>query len=241
MLDGAGALSVLDWWMGAGVDTPIAEEPRNWLAEPRAAAATAPAALAPPAPAALPVTLKGFHAWLAESETLPDGSRQGRRILPGGDASGGLMIMIDMPEPADAAAGALLSDESGRLFDRMLAAIGRDRSQVYLTALCLERPMGGRADPAAIARLGEIARHHIALAAPKRVLLMGQAVNRAVLGVELVNARQKLHNLNHDGATVDATKVQAVATFAPRFLIQSPARKADAWKDLRLLIGGIEL
>ena len=235
MLDGASALSVLDWWIGAGVDTPIAEEPRNWLAEPRTAAATAPLALAPPTPAALPVTLKGFHSWLAESETLPDGSRQGRRILPTGDATGGIMVMIDMPEPADMAAGTLLSDESGRLFDRMLAAIGRDRSSIYLTALCLERPMGGRADAAAMTRLGEIARHHIALAAPKRVLLMGQAVNRAVLGIELVNARQKLHLLNHEGATVEA-----VATFAPRFLIQSPARKADAWKDLRLLIGGIE-
>ena len=242
MLDSARALSVLDWWIGAGVDTSIEEVPRNWLAEPRTvAAASPPAALATPAPATLPVTLAGFHAWLAESETLPDGSRQGRRILPSGDATGGIMIMIDMPEPADQAAAMLLSEESGRLFDRMLAAIGRDRSSVYLTALCLERPMGGRVDDAAMRRLGEIARHHIALAAPKRVLLMGQAVNRAVLGVELVNARQKLHNLNHDGATVDATKVQAVATFAPRFLIQSPARKADAWKDLRLLIGGIEL
>ncbi|MBB5687124.1 uracil-DNA glycosylase family protein [Sphingobium boeckii] len=235
MLDITGALSALDWWQSAGVDTPIAEEPRNWLAEHRVTAATAPAISVAAAPAALPNTLAGFHQWIAEAPDMADGSRQGRRILPSGDAISGIMVMIDMPEPADGAAGSLLSDDSGRLFDKMLAAIGRDRASVYFASLCFERPIGGQTNPAAIVRMGEIARHHIALAAPKRLLLMGQAVSRAILGTELISARGKLHGVNHDGA-----KTEAVATFAPRFLIQSPARKADAWRDLRLLIGGIE-
>ena len=235
MLDITGALSALDWWQGAGVDTPIAEEPRNWLAETRANIATAPAIDTPLAPATLPNTLAGFHQWIETSADMPDGSRQGRRILPAGHPASGIMVIIDMPEPADGAAGTLLCDDSGQLFDRMLAAIGRDRASIYFTSLCFERPIGGQTNPATIGRLGEIARHHIALAAPKRVLLMGQAVSRAILGTELISARGKLLEVNHDGA-----KTEAVATFAPRFLIQSPARKADAWRDLRLLIGGIE-
>lgn len=232
MLDTASALSVLDWWQGAGVDTPIAEEPRNWLAEPRAAPVPL---IGMPAPEALPNALPGFHQWIAESEALPDGSRRGRRILPSGDPASGIMIMIDMPEPADGAANTLLSDDTGRLFDRMLTAIGRDRASVYLVPLCFERPIGGQVNPSAIGKLGEIARHHIALASPKRVLLMGQAVSRSILGAELASSRGKLLSVNHEGR-----KTEAVATFAPRFLIQSPARKADAWRDLRLLIGGIE-
>lgn len=236
MLDVTSALSALDWWRAAGVDVPVGDAPRNWLAEPPAGApAHAPA---PPRPAkpAIPATLAEFRAWAETAPSLPDGSLPGRRLLAEGDAAANLMIMIDMPEPADGAAGRLLSDETGRLLDRMLAAIGRDRDSVYLASLCLARPAGGRIDAAALPAIGEIGRRHIALAAPKRLLLMGPATSRAILGTELVEIRGKLRIINHEGANVET-----VASFAPRFLIQNPARKADVWKDLRLLIGGIEI
>ena len=34
--------------------------------------------------------------------------------------------------------------------------------------------------------------------------------------------------------------VQAVASFHPRFLLERPAAKAEAWKDLQMLIEGLE-
>lgn len=236
ILDAHGAASVLDWWREAGVDVAIAEEPRNWLAEPRAQSGPAQTASAAPAAAALPLTLSGFHAWLETVDSLPDGSISGQRILPQGDPASGLMVMIDMPESADSAGAPLLSDETGRLFDRMLGAIGRDRASIYFASLCFGRPAGGRIDSTALESLTALAKHHIALAAPKRLLLMGQAVSRAVLGAELVQARGKLHHINHEGA-----KVEAIASFAPRFLIQNPARKGDSWQDLRMLIGGMDV
>jgi DNA polymerase len=234
-INAAGALSVLGWWRDAGVDIAIDEEPRNWLAEPAVGAPAAPRPAEKPAPAALPATLPAFRAWLEEAQSLPDGSLPGRRLLAEGDAAANIMVMLDMPEPADGVAGKLLSDETGRLLDRMLAAIGRDRGSVYLSALLLARPAGGRIDADKLPAIAALARHHIALAAPKRLLLMGSTVSRAILGTELASLRGRLHFVNHDGANVET-----VASFAPRFLIQNPGRKADAWKDLRLLTGGIE-
>ncbi len=229
-----GALSVLDWWREAGVDVAIADAPRNWLIEP---AAGAPAPAAPqPVQAPIPTTLAAFRSWIESESSLPDGSRPGHRLLAEGDPASNLMILIDMPEPQDGAAGRLLSDETGRLFDRMLAAIGRDRASIYLASLYLTRPVGARIDPAVLRDMAEIARRHIALAAPKRLLLMGQAASRAILGTELVEIRGKLRIINHGGANVET-----IASFAPRFLIQNPTRKADVWKDLRLLTGGIEI
>jgi len=234
ILDIPGALSALDWWRDAGVDTLVADAPRNWLAEP---VGGAPVAAAPrPAPAARPATLPALRAWIESAPTLPDGSLPGRRLLAEGDPASNLMILVDMPEPADGAAGRLLSDETGRLLDRMLAAIGRDRNSVYLASLCHARPAGGRVDPAALSAIADIARQHVTLAAPKRLFLMGQAVSRAILATELVEIRGELRIVNHGGASVEA-----VASFAPRFLIQNPARKADAWRDLRVLTGGIEV
>lgn len=236
ILDIPSALSVLAWWREAGVDTPVDDTPRNWLAEPaNSTPARAAAASAPPKPAP-PATLAAFRTWIEAAPTLPDGSLPGRRLLAEGDAASNLMILIDMPEPADGAAGRLLSDDTGRLLDRILAAIGRDRASIYLASLCHARPAGGRIDPATLPEIAEIARRHVALAAPKRLLLMGQSASRAILGTELVEIRGQLRNVNHGG-----TSVEAVASFAPRFLIQNPARKADTWRDLRLLTGGIGL
>lgn len=235
ILDIAGALSALDWWREAGFDTPIADAPRNWLAEPPAGAPVHAPALPRPEKAALPATIAEFRAWAEAAPSLPDGSLPGRRLLAEGDPASNLMIMIEMPEPADAAAGRLLSDETGRLLDRMLAAIGRDRGSVYLASMCFARPAGGRIAPPSLPAIADIARRHISLAAPKRLLVMGQAASRAILGTELVEMRGKLRIINHEGVNVET-----IASFAPRFLIQNPARKADVWKDLRLLIGGIE-
>jgi len=232
--EASSALSALAWWRDAGFDTAIDEAPRHWLGEAAPMPAT-PQQIHAPAPQAMPATLAAFADWLAAIPELPDGSLPGRRLAAEGDPASGVMILIDMPEAADADAGRLLADESGRLLDRMLAAIGRDRASVYLAALCAARPIGGQLGADALPGLGRIATHHVALAAPRRLLLMGQAVSRALLGIELARARGRLHSVNHDGVTVEA-----VTTFAPRFLLQNPARKADAWRDLRLLIGGFE-
>lgn len=231
ILDRSAALSALAWWKEAGVDMLADEAPRAWLLEKRGGSVAAPPALQA-APAAPPAdTIEAFADWIEAAETLPDGSAKGRRFRAEGDPASDIMIMIDAPEAADVAPGPLLSDDSGRLFDRMLAAIGLSRASVYLASFCFARPLGRQVDAEGLAAL---ARRHIMLARPKRVLLLGQSVNRSLLGTELVRARGELHFVNHDGG-----KTAAVASFAPRFLIQNPARKADAWRDLRLLIEGL--
>ena len=70
----AEAASTLAWWLEAGVDTAIAETPRNWL-KPRSEPARAAApAIAEPAPAPaeeLPDTLDLFRDWLERTPALP--------------------------------------------------------------------------------------------------------------------------------------------------------------------------
>jgi DNA polymerase len=49
--------------------------------------------------------------------------------------------------------------------------------------------------------------------------------------VNLAQARGSIHPINLEGGTTPL-----IATFHPRFLLQQPARKADAWADLRMLV-----
>ena len=222
--------SALEWWRDAGVDVAIDEAPRNWLAPaPPRVAATAPEAEAEVAPAVLPTTLEAFATWRT-SAAVPE-TAWGTPILPPeGPAGAELMVVIECPEREDVAAGRLLSGATGRLFDAMLRAIGRDRSDIAITAVAAARPVSGRVPEAAAAQLATIARHHVGLAAPKAVLLIGNAT-RALIGQECATARGALHAINHDGG-----KTVAVASFHPKLLLERPERKADAWRDLQLLM-----
>lgn len=246
------AASALDWWRDAGVDASIDETPRDWLAvvEPpkpvaRARAVAEPEAVILP----LPTTLAAFEAWRIGPDA-PEADWGGQPIAAQGPSSSDIMILIDLPEREDGDSGILMSGPAGRLFDRMLAAIGRNRESIYLVPLCTSRPIAGRIAPEIEERLNEVARHHVMLAAPKRLLLLGNAPSRALLGADAMRARGSLHVINLSGgkgprAATDQpgagndVATQAVASFHPRFLLERPAAKAEAWKDLQMLIGNL--
>jgi DNA polymerase len=239
------AASVLSWWADAGVDTLIDEEPRDWLrpqekAPPPVRVETRPVARAVPAAPVvtsptpgepLPDQLNLFQAWLKDSASLPYAAPAAPRVCPSGDPASGLMIMADMPTAEDCSANTLLSGDTGRLFDRMLAAIGRDRESVYLAALSCLRSPSGLFNAEGAGNCATLARHHIGLAAPRVVLLLGDACSKALLGLPLPQARGRLHEV-----ATQAGPVKALVTLSPRDLLKTPAHKSFAWADLQLLI-----
>lgn len=179
----------------------------------------------------LPDQLALFHDYLRASDALPYAAPAAPRVCPAGDPAAGLMIMVAMPSTEDCAAGTLLSGAPGRLFDRMLAAIGRSRETTYLAGLSCLRPPAGRIDAAGAGRCAQVARHHVGLAAPKALLLMGDACSRALLGIGAAQARGTVHSVETQSGSY-----QAVVTFPPDYLLAQPAAKALAWADLQLLM-----
>ncbi|MEG3090930.1 uracil-DNA glycosylase [Sphingomonas sp. PB1R3] len=242
-LEGALVASALDWWHDAGVDLLVEDEPRDWMApEPSRPAVFAPTAISPkpgagivaPAPATqLPDTLEAFLAWRL-SDAAPEAGWDGVSLTAVGPADARLMVLVDCPDRDDAEAGQILSGAPGRLFDRMLAAIGLSRDAVHIASVCTRRPLAGRAPADLDTRLGEIALHHVGLVAPRSLLLLGNAASRAVLGTELMTARGHSHPVDHKSG-----KTNAVASFHPRFLIEKPMAKAESWKDLQRVMGDL--
>ena len=222
------AASALEWWRDAGVDTFVSDDPRDWLAKPAPTPPLTPAIAAEPQEA-LPTTLDTFVAW--RSGDAPIDARWSEvRFVAEGDPASGLMIVLDCPDDEGIATG-----PTGRLLDRMLAAIGRDRTSVYLATMCAARPLSGRITPENERAIAPLLRRHIALAAPGRLLLMGGAASRALLGSDGARLRGSLHEINLEGA-----RVGAVVSFPLRVLLERPGAKAEAWKDLQLLMGGME-
>ncbi|WP_019832963.1 uracil-DNA glycosylase family protein [Sphingomonas sp. PR090111-T3T-6A] len=231
--------SALGWWADAGVDNLADDATRDWLAPPPPRlemAATAPIApasapAAAPEPAGLPDTIEALQTLLATGSYMPNAAPPGRRVGPSGAAGAELMIVADMPDPGDGEAGHLFGAETGRLFDAMLAAMGRDRARIYTAPLSPAR-IAGRIDEKQGEALARLMRRHIALAKPKALILFGDEAARWLIGPDALSSRGGLRMVQHDEGSVPA-----IATFHPRHLRRMPALKGAAWADMRLLLG----
>jgi DNA polymerase len=136
------------------------------------------------------------------------------------------MLLTDAPSFDDAAAGEIIGGDVWTLTERMLAAIKIPADQAYVAALsCFHSP--GSMTDADLEACAAIARRHISLARPQRLLLFGDAPSRALLGKPLLATRGRAHKVEG---------VRTVATFHPRQLLKRPSDKALAWRDLLLLM-----
>ena len=224
----AEARSALAWWLESGVDVAVQDEPRDWL-KPAPSQKTASLSPAPVANVTEPShdTLAELQGWLASSVQLPLASATARRIMPHGPENAEIMLLSDAPALEDFADGQPIGGDSWALAQRMLAAIGIAPDDAYSASLSCFHAPGVRMSELDRQACAEIARRHIRLAAPRRLLLFGDGPSQALLGKPLVEARNHVHKVEG---------VRTVATFHPRHLINRPLDKALAWKDLLLLM-----
>ena len=244
----------LGWWADAGLIDAVADAPQPWLDAPAAPARAAPAGEAvastapapqpaPPPPAAaapaepqtlpdtLPDTLDALDDWLATSPDLPGARWSLRRIAPTGPQAAPIMLLTDCPAESDIAAGRLFADAPGALLDAMLAAIGQTREALRIGSIALTRPLAGRMDPRDGEALVHIARHHIALARPRALLLIGERAARLISGEGVgIDGGDSQRIFNHGGVTVPA-----YAIHHPRLLLDQPALKKPTWEVLKKL------
>ncbi|HWJ59353.1 MAG TPA: uracil-DNA glycosylase [Sphingomicrobium sp.] len=226
-LSPAEARSALSWWLEAGVDCVLQDEPRNWLAPPKQKTRAPAKPDAPNIRAPEPQTLEALKTWLATGADVPLAGANARRALPHGPEDAEIMLLCETPG-ADADAGDKpITGDAWALTVRMLAAIGIRPEQSYSASLTCFHVPGRRMTTAERELCAEIARRHIRLARPKNLLLFGDGPCVALLGKSLPEARGTAHKVEG---------VRAVATFHPRQLIQRPTDKALAWRDLLLLM-----
>lgn len=219
------AASALAWWSDAGIDTLVAEEPRDWL-NPKAEAAAPVVDASPSPPEALPDTLDAFQAWLA-SAPLPFPTA-GVRLVPAGDPQSALMVMVPMPAPD----GGWFDGEAGPLFDRMLIAMhGLNRASIYLAPLAAARPLSGQFSRPIITGLSETARHHVGLVRPRALLLFGDACAEALLGGSVAEMRGRWHDV-----ATPSGPVRTVATIRPEQIRGRTAIRQMVWDDLQLVM-----
>ena len=222
-IDRNATAAALAWWIEAGVDVAISETPRDWLKN------ITPAAAAPETPLESPSTvhadLSAFRHWLSNEPGLPLNRAGARRVLPHGAEGAEIMFLSDPPGIDDG--DQPIGGEAWALAIKMLAAIGLAPAAAYSASLACFAAPGAKLTPNEIAACADIARRHVTLARPKRLVLLGEGPTRALLGEALPQARGRVHKVEG---------VRTIATHHPRMLLKRPQDKALAWRDLLLLM-----
>lgn len=152
-----------------------------------------------------------------------------------------VMIIGEAPGADEDRIGRPFVGRSGQLLDRMLAAIGLARSHnVYITNVLFWRPPGNRkpTDDEIAACLPFVWRH-IALNAPKLVVLCGGTATSALLNRSegITKLRGRWFDLAVPGLK---DSIRALTTYHPSFLLRAPARKSESWRDFLELQSKIE-
>ena len=227
--DQAEAASTLAWWLEAGVDVAVQDTPRNWLKPVAQPAPLLKAIQEVEVPAArqLPESLDLFRDWLRDEPALPFAASGSRRVLPVGKENPRVMLLTDSPGKEGSSEGRPIGGDPWLLAQRMLASIGIDPAEAYCASFSCFHTIGSALGGADLDSCADIARHHIRLARPERLLILGDVPAKALIGKPVASARGHVHKVEG---------VRTVATFHPSTMMNYPSNKELAWADLLLLM-----
>jgi DNA polymerase len=138
------------------------------------------------------------------------------------------MIIGEAPGAEEDRRGEPFVGRAGKLLDSMLAALGLDRSTVFIANILKCRPPENRDPKPEEARAcAPYLRRQIELVAPKLILAVGRVAAQCLLETDapLGRLRGRSHRFGDAGVPV-------IVTYHPAYLLRRPEAKADAWRDL---------
>lgn len=151
-------------------------------------------------------------------------------VIARGNPRAALMIVGEAPGRDEDAQGLPFVGESGQLLDRMLKAIGRDESNVYISNMLFWRPPGNR-DPSTeeIVACRPFIERLIELVQPKVLVCTGKFSTATLLGTTqgITRLRGRWHEYKRGDVAVPAMPM-----LHPAYLLRQPGVKREAWHDM---------
>ena len=150
-------------------------------------------------------------------------------VFADGNPAARVMFVGEAPGRDEDIAGLPFVGRSGKLLDRMIEAIGLDRTQVYIANIVPWRPPGNRTPtPHESAICLPFIRRQIELADPDILVCLGQPSTQTLLETKEGITRTRGRWLKFD---TGSREIRALATYHPAFLLRSPLQKRLAWRD----------
>jgi uracil-DNA glycosylase family 4 len=156
-------------------------------------------------------------------------------VFADGNPEARVMFLGEAPGADEDRQGKPFVGLSGKLLDRMLAAIGLDRSTVYISNILYWRPPGNRQPtPQEIQQCLPFVVRHIELVRPSILVLLGGTSAKTILNQTegIMRLRGRWFEYRSDESF---PIIPALATYHPAYLLRSPAQKREAWRDFLAL------
>jgi uracil-DNA glycosylase len=254
---------LLAFYLEAGVDCTLAEEPVDRLAEPEAVSAPSQPA-APRSAARTLVAAPALPAARTDAAAAPEAAiesaREAARTAPtleqlralmetfdgcalkhtatrlvfaDGNPQARVMFVGEAPGRDEDIEGLPFVGRSGKLLDRMIAAIGLDRSSVYIANVIPWRPPGNRTPtPQETQICLPFIQRQIELVNPDVLVTLGNPSTQTLLSTREGIMRTRGRWFDYDTGT---RTIRALPTFHPAYLLRSPSYKRMSWQDLRAI------
>jgi uracil-DNA glycosylase family 4 len=151
-------------------------------------------------------------------------------VFADGNPTAPIMFVGEAPGREEDLEGLPFVGRSGQLLDRILAAIGLDRTSAYIANVIPWRPPGNR-DPSPMET--EICRpfieRQIELVGPKVLVTLGNASSKALLRTQ--TGIMRLRGSWQPYQTADGREIPLMPTLHPAYLLRNPAHKKLVWRD----------
>lgn len=255
------SLAALNWLVEAGADEAVGDAPVDRFSarapvSSLSAASPAKAAPRPNPPLAqikpttlAPLATDGFGSAVeiaAKCRTLADlrsamesfeGSQLKKlatnTVFADGNPDSRIMFIGEAPGHDEDKAGLPFVGRAGKLLDKMMAAIGLDRTRAYIINVMPWRPPDNRnPDPGEVAMCIPFLRRHIELAQPRIMIMLGAVSARHVLGLNDGIMKLRGRWLEY---RIGTEMIPVLPTLHPAYLLRQPAHKKLAWRDLQAL------
>jgi DNA polymerase len=248
---------LLAFYLEAGVDCALSDQPIDRLSESQEAveerpaprpmlraeipAPTVPRSEIVPAPdvaitsarelAPTATTLADLRTLLETFDGCALKATATQLVFADGNPEAKIMFIGEAPGRDEDIAGRPFVGRSGKLLDLMMGAIGLDRTTAYIANIIPWRPPGNRdPSPQETQICLPFIRRQIELVDPDVIVCLGKPSSQAVL--ELKDGIMKTRGRWYDYDT-GKRKIRAMPTFHPAYLLRSPSYKRLTWQDLR--------
>jgi uracil-DNA glycosylase family 4 len=178
----------------------------------------------------LPETLEQTRADLGECTRCQLHSQRTHIVFGEGNPSARVVLVGEGPGQEEDRLGRPFVGPAGRLLDRIIAAMGWRRAEVYICNVLKCRPPRNR-DPQAneIEQCGPFLWRQLQAIRPQAILALGGFAAQFLLSTQqpISKLRNRVHYLEG---------IPVVPTYHPAYLLRNPLQKRQVWEDVQLLL-----
>jgi DNA polymerase len=184
-----------------------------------------------PSPESIPsdATLDTIRADLGDCQRCKLAACRTNIVFGEGAAQAPVVFVGEGPGAEEDATGRPFVGRAGQLLDKIIAAMGLRREEVYICNVVKCRPPENRTpEPDEVAACVGFLHRQLAVIRPHVIVALGASAASALLGDPRLGGISKIR-----GRFQDYRGIPLMPTFHPAYLLRAPDKKREVWEDIK--------